>query len=130
MLIIIVGGGKELKLEDVLSFATCVKAVPAIGLVPSPALAFHNTSPLPLANTCSNILTLSLKSKSYVDFQLEFVYGIMNAIGFGQVDHFFGVGPKKMVWAPLKGLEVYQRNFRRLFSHPSLFCCLPSPLVP
>ncbi len=75
----------SLRLEDVLQFATGATAEPPIGFVPSPKLAFQSDSPLPSANTCVNAIFLPLQHVGYEEFKYYFVYGIVNAAGFGQI---------------------------------------------
>jgi hypothetical protein len=79
----------HLTLEDILVFATGVSAIPPIGFIPHPSIVFHEAknSLSPMANTCTNTLKLPLKicNTSYEVFKYNFVYGIANTAGFGQV---------------------------------------------
>lgn len=77
------------KLEDVLIFATGASDVPPIGFVPTPSIMFHDHpgSFFPMANTCTNTLKLPLNTSTsdYDFFRYNFVYGIANTAGYGQV---------------------------------------------
>ena len=74
-------------LEDILSFATGATEVPPIGLIPKPAITFHEEDSFyPLANTCINCLKLPMRRNAdYESFKYNFFYGINNTQGFGQV---------------------------------------------
>ncbi|XP_019862007.1 PREDICTED: G2/M phase-specific E3 ubiquitin-protein ligase-like [Amphimedon queenslandica] len=75
----------SISLGDILAFATGASTVPPIGFCPQPSILFHKRSKYPEANTCSNILRLSLLSESYEEFKELFCFSIANAIGFGKV---------------------------------------------
>ncbi|MBN3293378.1 G2E3 ligase, partial [Polypterus senegalus] len=71
-------------LEDILMFATGLRAIPPLGLQPRPTICFHHDgSLLPVANTCGNILTLPIH-KTYDNFRFYVSFGILNSPGFGQ----------------------------------------------
>ena len=74
-----------LSLEDILQFATGASSVPPIGFSPNPTVTFHESSPFPMANTCTNCLKLPLFTSDYDAFKYNFAYGIVNTAGFGQV---------------------------------------------
>lgn len=81
-----------LSLEHILIFSTGAADVPPIGFLPKPSITFHESStvdnkgsPFPSANTCTNCLKLPLNLASYDTFRYNFVYGVVNTAGFGQV---------------------------------------------
>ncbi|MBN3294635.1 G2E3 ligase, partial [Polypterus senegalus] len=72
-------------LEDILMFATGLRAIPPLGLQPRPTICFHHDgSLLPVANTCGNILTLPIH-KTYDNFRFYVSFGILNSPGFWPV---------------------------------------------
>ena len=78
-------GDFTLNLGDILAFATGASSVPPIGFNCQPSIQFHSTSKFPEANTCANILRLSLLNESYEEFKDSFCFSVANAIGFGTV---------------------------------------------
>ncbi|MBN3292052.1 G2E3 ligase, partial [Polypterus senegalus] len=71
-------------LEDILMFATGLRALPPLGLQPRPTICFrHDGSLLPVANTCGNILTLPIH-KTYDNFRFCVSFGSLNSPGLGQ----------------------------------------------
>ena len=75
----------SITLGDILAFTTGASTVPPMGFSPKPSIEFHENSNFPEANTCGNILRLSLMNHSYEQFKYNLCFGITNAIGFGNV---------------------------------------------
>ncbi|XP_038066598.1 G2/M phase-specific E3 ubiquitin-protein ligase-like [Patiria miniata] len=73
-----------LKFEDILVFSTGGDAVPAIGFVPEPTLAFATDGTrFPRGKTCANVLELPIVHDTYHKFKEEMEFGILNSTGFG-----------------------------------------------
>ena len=71
----------------ILAFATGVPFPPPSGFVPTPTIAFQDSSPYPRSNTCGNTLYLPVGRPllSQDQFAYCMAYGILNAAGFGRV---------------------------------------------
>ena len=75
----------NIKFEDVLAFATGASTVPPMGFIEQPSLCFQTESLYPRANTCSNVIFLSLIDVTFDLFVYYMTHGILNTAGFGQV---------------------------------------------
>jgi len=84
-LCVVLDGQHDIKLADVLFFATGVREVPPAGFSPSPELQFlHDGSEnFPKANTCACVLSLPTAHDTYDNFCKAVDFGIRNAYGFG-----------------------------------------------
>lgn len=71
----------QAKLGDILSFATGSNMVPPIGFSLTPSLTFHRRK-YPMANTCSNCLTIPLY-RNYEEFKQNMDFALRNTQGFG-----------------------------------------------
>lgn len=69
-------------LEDILVFATGRDSPPDLGFTPAPSLEFISGSKFPLANTCKNIIRITLKD-TYEEFKIDMGFGIKKSPGFG-----------------------------------------------
>jgi hypothetical protein len=80
------GSGGDVKLKDILIFATCANEVPPLGFKPSPTIQFWNDV-RPRSNTCGNVLFLPLHKinveVSYEAFTSFMDDAIMNSPTFG-----------------------------------------------
>lgn len=78
---------KDLKLADVLFFATGVREVPPAGFATQPQLQFLHLAneTFPKANTCTCVLSLPAMHDTYDNFCAAVDFGIRNAYGFGFV---------------------------------------------
>ncbi|KAI7810447.1 putative G2/M phase-specific E3 ubiquitin-protein ligase-like [Triplophysa rosa] len=79
----------NVKLEDILIFASGLSRIPPLGFPVQPALEFlhspdNKAKPLPEANTCSIILRLPIH-KTYTEFKTWMESGIIQAPTFGVV---------------------------------------------
>ena len=76
----------DVKLKDVLIFATCASEIPPLGFEPSPTIKFWNDV-RPQSNMCGNVLFLPLhKMKSevlYEEFKSLMDDAIINSPTFG-----------------------------------------------
>ncbi|XP_030580358.1 uncharacterized protein LOC115776738 isoform X2 [Archocentrus centrarchus] len=75
-------GEAAVSVEDILMFATGLTSLPPSGLEPLPQIEFLDDVPLPMANTCSNLLKLPFLD-SYSVFKSQMDFGIQNSPGFG-----------------------------------------------
>lgn len=86
------GGGEEkqvqVKLEDILIFATGAAEIPPMGFSEQPTVVFKSKhevgNVLPSASTCVNRMYLPVHD-TYETFKCKFLLGITCAIGFGTV---------------------------------------------
>ena len=78
----------DIKLEDILVFATGASEVPPMGFDEQPSVSFKNPDEvggaLPSASTCSNTMYLPVHD-TYGTFKDKFLFGITCAVGFGNV---------------------------------------------
>ena len=68
-----------------LAFTTGASSTPPMGFLIKPTIEFHSTSKYAQANTCGNILKLSLLTESYEEFEDLLCFSISNSVGFGKV---------------------------------------------
>uniref|UniRef100_A0A1X7U5G7 HECT domain-containing protein n=1 Tax=Amphimedon queenslandica TaxID=400682 RepID=A0A1X7U5G7_AMPQE len=77
----------NITLGDVLAFTTGASSIPPVGFTNRPSIQFHSVSisKFAKANTCGNVLRLSMLTNSYEEFRDVFCFSIASSIGFGKV---------------------------------------------
>ena len=75
---------RQLKLEDVLVFATGSNCPPPLGFEKKVTIEFDSRGQYPTTSTCGLTLSLPTRYDLYEEFKSAMIEGIVSGFGFGQ----------------------------------------------